>query len=92
MRIRWTDEAAEDLIRICDYIDQHSSCATARRIALAIHQEIDGLARFPECGRTGRRLDTRELVFEGLPYLAIYRLRQDSVEIPRILHAAQIWP
>jgi len=50
------------------------------------------LENFPELGRTGRKPDTRELVFTGLPYLAIYRIRGEAVEILRILHGAQIWP
>jgi len=92
MQIRWTDEAVTDLTRICDYLNQHSSGAIARRIALAIHEGIDLLARFPEYGRTGRKVDTRELVFESLPYIAIYRVHQQTVEIVRILHGAQTWP
>jgi toxin ParE1/3/4 len=47
---------------------------------------------FPELGRSGRKAGTRELIFSGLPYLAIYRLRSDAIEIVRILHDAQIWP
>jgi toxin ParE1/3/4 len=92
MQLRWTDSAIDDLTHICDYIDQQSSGATARRVALSIHKEIDLLADFPEHGRTGRKPDTRELVFSGLPYIAIYRIRADSVETLRILHGAQIWP
>jgi toxin ParE1/3/4 len=61
------------------------------RIALSIHHSIDLLAEFPEYGRTGRRLDTRELVFSSLPYLAVYRIHDDAVEILRIFHAAQDW-
>jgi toxin ParE1/3/4 len=92
MRIRWTDSAVRDFISVCDYIEKHGSAASARRVALSIHSQIDMLARFPEHGRTGRKPDTRELVFSGLPYLAIYRIHRDSVEIVRILHGAQAWP
>jgi hypothetical protein len=28
----------------------------------------------------------------GLPFLAIYRVQEDVVEINRILHGAQKWP
>jgi plasmid stabilization system protein ParE len=28
----------------------------------------------------------------GLPYLAVYRVHEDTVEIVRILHGAQAWP
>lgn len=92
MRIRWTDPAVRDLIQICDYIEQHGSATTARGIALLIYKSIGALAKFPESGRTGRKADTRELVFSGLPYLAIYRIHNEQVEILRILHGAQQWP
>jgi plasmid stabilization system protein ParE len=32
------------------------------------------------------------LYFTGLPYLAVYRVREHDVEILRILHGAQAWP
>lgn len=79
MRIRWTRSAAGDLTQICDYIEKHCSGATARRIALSISQSVATLAEFPERERTGRRRDTRELVFTGLPYLAVYRIGSDVV-------------
>jgi len=37
-------------------------------------------------------MNTRELVFPGLPFLAVYRVREGAVEINRILHGAQKWP
>jgi toxin ParE1/3/4 len=92
MRIRWTDSAVHDFTHICDYIEKHGSAAAARRVALSIHDAIDLLAKFPEYGRTGRKPDTRELVFSGLPYLAVYRILENAVEIVRILHGAQKWP
>ena len=92
MRIRWTRPAAGDLTQICDYIEKHGSAGTARRVALSIYQHVGTLAEFRERGRTGRRPDTRELVGAGLPYLAVYRVGRDGVEILRILHGAQEWP
>jgi toxin ParE1/3/4 len=92
MRIRWTDPAVHDFTQICDYIQAHGSQVTASRVALAIHESLSLLGKFPEQGRTGRKPDTRELIFTGLPYLAIYRIHGDAIEILRILHGAQIWP
>ena len=92
MRIRWTDPAVRDFTQICDYIEKRSSGRTARRVALSIYGRIQALAKFPDMGRTGRQPETRELVFAGLPYLAVYRSREDVVEILRILHGAQQWP
>jgi toxin ParE1/3/4 len=92
MRIRWTDPAVRDFTQICDYISEHGSAATSRSVALSIYEHVGILAKFPESGRTGRQPDTRELVFGGLPYVAVYRLRGESVEVLRILHGAQDWP
>jgi toxin ParE1/3/4 len=92
MHLRWTDSAVGDLTHICDYIEKHGSPANARRVAISIHRQIDLLAKFPEHGRTGRKPDTRELIFSGLPYLAVYRIQKDAVVVVRILHGAQVWP
>jgi toxin ParE1/3/4 len=91
MQIRGTDAAVHDLTEICDYIQEHSSGETARRIALSIYERVGLLTKFPESGRTGRRPETRELVFSRLPYLAVYHIHDEVVEILRILHSAQ-WP
>jgi addiction module RelE/StbE family toxin len=92
MRIRWTDPATRDLTDICDYIRDHDAPAAARSVALNIYEKVGLLARFPHQGRPGRKLHTRELVFPGLPFLAIYRIREDVIEIVRILHGARNWP
>jgi toxin ParE1/3/4 len=92
MRVRWTEPAARDLTQICDYIEEHDTSSTARRVAISIYERLSALMEFPEQGRQGRKSGTLELIFTGLPYLAIYRIRGDAVEILRILHGAQNWP
>lgn len=92
MRIRWTGQAVHDLTQICDYLEEHDSAVTARRVALSVYERMSALVKFPERGRPGRKSDTRELVFTGLPYLAVYRILGSVVEVLRILHGAQRWP
>ena len=92
MRIRWTEPATADLTGICDYIEEQAGPERARRAAVAIYESADSLGRFPQRGRPGRKPGTRELVILGLPYLVIYRIRGDVIEITRILHGAQRWP
>ena len=92
MRIRWTQPASRDLTQICDYLSKEDSRATARRVAILIYERVHTLTEFPELGRLGRKAGTRELIFSGLPYLAIYRIRGEAIEILRILHGAQVWP
>jgi plasmid stabilization system protein ParE len=75
MRIRWTEPAARDLTHICDTIEEHDGPATARPVALTIYQGVGSLAQFWQRGRPGRKLKARELVFPGLPLLAVYHRR-----------------
>ena len=91
MPIRWSPEAADDLARIVDYIKQNNSVA-AQRVAETIYRRCDDLQLFPDRGRPGRVAGTRELVLVPLPYIVVYRVRADAVEIVRIWHSAQNWP
>jgi addiction module RelE/StbE family toxin len=92
MRIRWTEPAVRDLKGLCDYIAERDGDEQARRIALRIYDGVNSLADFPRRGRIGRKQGTREFVFQGLPWLAVYRIRDETVEIDRILHGAQRFP
>ena len=92
MPVRWTKPAADDLTQICDFTEERFGKAQARRAALALHDAADSLGRFPFRGRVGRKATTRELVVVGYPFLIVYRLRDKTVEILRILHGAQKWP
>jgi plasmid stabilization system protein ParE len=43
-------------------------------------------------GRPRRVAGTRELALAPLPFIVVYRVKEDRVEIARILHGAQRWP
>ena len=88
MRLRWS-ETAPDHKEISDYIDEKDGVVAARRIALRIYDALDSLALFPNKGRPGRRPGTRELVVTALPWIGDDRVREDVVEIDRILHGAR---
>jgi toxin ParE1/3/4 len=92
MQVRWSVPAAEDLERICEWIEEDNPEA-ARRIAQTIYDECARLKNFPYLGRASRRMaGRRELIFAPLPYIAVYQVKQDAVEISRIFHGAQDWP
>jgi toxin ParE1/3/4 len=92
MQIRWTDPALHDFTHMSASPNLGSGDARSRRTALQIFEVVESLSTFPNRGRSGRKPGTSELVIYGLPFVAVYRLRQDSVEILRILHGAQRWP
>lgn len=92
MRIRWAGPALGDFTRICDHSNAHFGPTRGRRTALQIYSAIDSLAAFPRIGRPGRRPGTSELVVSGIPFLVVYRLKDEFIEVVRILHGAQKWP
>jgi plasmid stabilization system protein ParE len=91
MRVRWTTTAAGDLAQIVEYIRKDDPAA-ARRVAQTIFGSVAGLHTFPSRGRIGLAENTRELVFAPWPYIAVYEIIGNQVQILRIRHAAQDWP
>jgi toxin ParE1/3/4 len=91
MRLRWTTPAADDLYNIVRHIQQDNPVAAAD-VALTLYDGCDSLRKFPYLGRKGRIAGQRELVFSGLPYIVVYRIKDQVVELLRIYHGAQDRP
>lgn len=66
------------------------------RAALDQLDEIETQVRLlianPRLGRAGRQPGTRELIIARTPYLTVYQLGKELIEIIRIIHGAQHWP
>lgn len=92
MRLRWTRLAERDLDNIASYIGQDSPSAAARVILELVDQAEVLLSQHAALGRPGRVLGTRELVIGGLPYVIPYRVRDEVIEILRVLHTSRRWP
>lgn len=91
MRLRWSQAALADLIELRAYIAQDRPQA-ATSVARRILDTVSHLERFPKMGRPGRVAGTRELVVSRTPYLVPYRIREDTIELLRVLHGARKWP
>ncbi|HZB38575.1 MAG TPA: type II toxin-antitoxin system RelE/ParE family toxin [Beijerinckiaceae bacterium] len=91
MRVIWTPRAAARLSAINDHIAEDSPQAAAR-VAAEIVRRASDLADFPFQGRPGRLPNTRELVVAGTPYIVIYRVGRERIDILRVVHGAQRWP
>ena len=93
MRLKWTRPATNDLDDIEAYIAKDNSLVVAVDVVLRVIDQVEVLLpAHPGAGRIGRVQGTRELVIEGLPYIAIYRDISDEIQILRVLHDAQQWP
>jgi toxin ParE1/3/4 len=91
MQLRWTEEAADDLERIADYLLIHAP-GRAPELIRAVYDAPSTLLTFPNRGRPGKREGTRELVLTPLPYIVVYKVLSDVIFVVRILHGAQQWP
>ena len=88
MRIRWTPAAAADLQHISDYLKEHYPQyrePTLRKL----YDAVRALRGLPYCGRPGRQEGTREILFPPMPYVVVYRVREQSIEVLRLYHGGQ---
>jgi toxin ParE1/3/4 len=91
MQLRWSEEAANDLERITNYLFEQTP-QHAPELVRAIYKAPSALLTFPHRGRPGKNESTRELVLSPLPYIVVYRIAADAIHILPILHGAQKWP
>ncbi len=91
MKIVWLPAAATALDREYDYLAARNPQA-ARSVFARILAFVSRLGDFPQSGREGQCDGTRELVIPTLPYLIVYRVKADQVEILRVFHTARDWP
>lgn len=89
MRICWTRRTDCDLDAVADHL---GGGPPPPHTLLRIIEVVERLVEHPHLGRLGRIPDTRELVISGTPYTVPYRVREDVLEVLRILHGAMRWP
>ena len=91
MSIRWLPEAQRNRLEQLDYIAQDNPLAAISQDE-EIERQINMLLAHPKMGRPGRVTGTRELVISSTPFVVIYRLQGQSIDVLRLLHSAQQWP
>lgn len=91
MELRWTPSALQDLEEAGAYVMQDNPRA-AVAMGKRVLEAVEYLPSHPALGRPGRLRGTRELVVSGTPFIVIYRVRVDLVQVLRVLHHARKWP
>ncbi|MEI6117417.1 MAG: type II toxin-antitoxin system RelE/ParE family toxin [Burkholderiales bacterium] len=87
MSIKWTKTALRSIDEIAAFIAKDNP-PRATSFVLELQDSVTKLQAHPGMGRAGRVAGTRELVLHK-NYIAIYRVRDDDVEILRLHHAAR---
>ncbi len=80
MKLRWTPRAVADLEEIADYLLAVYPTAWERLLA-RVESTVDYLLQFPHMGEIGLVEGTREFVLSGTPYILVFRLKDDVVQI-----------
>lgn len=91
MKVQFSVSARADIESIHDFIAQDNP-KIAARVVRTIEKSTMRLGEFPLSGRRGAVETTRELVIPRLPYMAVYRLNDERIEIIAVFHAAQDKP
>jgi toxin ParE1/3/4 len=88
MKVRWLESAVTSLRAIHQFVASRNSDA-AKTVVSRIERTVERLETHPLSGRTGTVEGTREVVIPGLPYLVVYRIRDNEVQILRVWHTRQ---
>jgi plasmid stabilization system protein ParE len=88
MRIRWTPPAAADMQSISDYLKEYSPHyrqPTMRKL----YEKIRALKEMPSSAGRAASRERASFCFPPMPYVAVYRINQQTIEVWRIYHTSQ---
>lgn len=91
MKVIWFKSAILDLISVRDYIT-HDNPQAAQQVVQRIKDKVSLLSEQPGIGRPGRVPNTKELLVDRTPFILPYRVRDNKIEILRVLHTSRRWP
>jgi len=89
LQVQWTNKAKKRLEEIEAYLAQESPTAAKKVILTIIKKTATQLSKYPDSGKPGRLMGTRELLFSDTPYLVVYTVRNNIITILTLFHTAQ---
>jgi toxin ParE1/3/4 len=87
----WLRRAIADRDAQLDYIAADNPRAAIEQ-GDRIANQVGQLVQHPKLGRVGRKQGSRELVIHRTPFIVVYRIRGQRIELLRLLHGSQQWP
>ena len=91
MKLVWLRRAIADRDAQLDYIALDNPLAAIGQ-GDCIARQVLQLLQHPEMGRLGRVPGTRELVIGRTPFIVIYRIQGQHIQLLRLLHGSHQWP
>ena len=87
--VLWSSRALRDLKDQVEFI-AYDNIDASGRVAQVIRKSGNDLGRFAT-GRPGRISGLFEKSVPRLPYIIVYRIREESIVILRVIHTARDW-
>jgi toxin ParE1/3/4 len=91
MKVVWSAASVRHLQGVVEYL-QGESAGGAIIIRRRILDTVRRIGMMPHSGRIGRIHGTREAVVPRSPYIVVYQVSLQAVEILGIWHSARLWP
>ena len=88
MKLRWTRQALADFEQAHDFIALDNP-ETARQIAQRILDATEHLQNNPYIGAVGKGEGFRQWRVDKTPYLLIYAVKNDGIELWRVWHLSR---
>lgn len=86
-----TIRALQTLSEVLRYYEDQQNGLGARFLR-SYDEQIERLRDMPKIGRIGRVFGTRELVMQNFPFLVVYRIRKEYLEIINLIHQSKNYP
>lgn len=90
MNLSWTDPALVDLAGIDHWLSEHADPQVAIHQIEQIRTRARGLRDFPKIGQQVGAA-SRSVAVQKTPYIVVYRIHDDLIEILRVHHNRQDW-
>jgi toxin ParE1/3/4 len=91
MKLVWSRGFRDQLRREYEFIYERNPTA-AESVVDRIYKASRRLGDFAQSGRSWRVPGTWELAIPGLPYMVIYRIKDESVEVLALFHTSREVP
>lgn len=91
LKLVLTTVAMKNLSDVAEYYESKQN-GLGVRFAMYHRQQTEILKTMPNIGRAGKVFGTMELVLHDFPYIVVYRVRSDFVQILRIFHQQRFYP
>jgi len=89
--IVWTEDAANDLAQIIDYIAEQN-LAAAFKLGKRIRESVLPLAHFPYLFRESERMPGYREIVAHPNYIIFYRILPDRVQVEMVAHGKRKFP